>query len=86
MFNKCILCGGEDSVEHFLEFCMGINDQKVVASMISVNIFLNSNDFNSLSMKNRWLFILMDARYNEFTVWEPFGGIVTKGIHEMMMI
>ncbi len=28
----------------------------------------------------------MDARYNEITEWEPFGGIVAKGIHEMMMI
>ncbi len=37
-------------------------------------------------MKNRWLFILVDAGYNEITEWEPFGGIVTKGIHEMMMI
>ncbi len=54
--------------------------------MTSVNIFLNSNDFNSLNMKDRWLFILMDAGYNEFNVWEPFGGIVAKGIHEMMMI
>ncbi len=85
MFNKCILCGGEYSVEHFLEFCMGTNDQRV-ALMTSVNIFLNSNDFNSLSMNDRWLFILTDARYNEFTVWEPFGGIVAKGSHEMMMI
>ncbi len=64
---------------------MGINDQRV-ALMTSVNIFLNSNDFNSLSMKNRWLFILTDAGYNEFTVWEPFGGIVVKCTHEMMMI
>ncbi len=85
MFNKCILCGGEDSMEHFLKFCMRINDQRV-ALMTSVNIFLNSNDFNSLNMKDRWLFILTDAGYNEFTVWEPFGGIVAKGIHEMMMI
>ncbi len=54
--------------------------------MTSVNIFLNSNDFNSLSMKDRWLFILTDAGYNEITDWEPFGGIVDKGIHEMMMI
>ncbi len=37
-------------------------------------------------MKDRCLFILTDAGYNEFTVWEPFGGIVAKGIHEMMMI
>ncbi len=64
---------------------MGINDQRV-ALTTSVNIFLNSNDFNSLNMKDRWLFILMDAGYNEFNVWEPFGGIVAKGIHEMMMI
>ncbi len=63
------------SVEHFLEFCMGINDQRV-ALMTSVNILLNSNDFNSLNMKDRCLFILMDAGYNEFNVWEPFGGIV----------
>ncbi len=41
---------------------------------------------NSLSMKDRWLFILTDAGYNEFTVWESFVGIVAKGIHEMMMI
>ncbi len=54
--------------------------------MTSVNIFLNSNDFKSLSMKDRWLFNLTDAGYNEFTVWELFGGIVAKGIHEMMMI
>ncbi len=81
----CILCGGEDSVEHALEFCMGINDQRV-ALMTSVNILLNSNDFNSLSMKDRWLFILTDAEYNEITEWERFGGIVAKGIHEMMMI
>ncbi len=72
-------------MEHFLEFCMGINDQRVTL-MTSVNIFLNSNNFNSLSMKDRWLFILTDAGYNEFTVWEPFRGIVAKGIHEMMMI
>ncbi len=85
MFNKCILCGGEDSVEHFLEFCMGNNDQRV-ALMTSVNIFLNSNDFNSLNMKDRWLVILTDAGYNEFNVWETFEGIVAKGIHEMMMI
>ncbi len=39
---------------------MGINDQRV-ALMTSVNIFLKSNDFNSLSMKDRWLFILTDA-------------------------
>ncbi len=39
-----------------------------------------------MSMKDRWLFILMDAGYNEITEWEPFGGIVAKGIHEMMMI
>ncbi len=64
---------------------MGINDQRVTL-MTSVNIFLNSNDFNSLNMKDRWLFILTDAGYIEFTVWEPFGGIVAKGIHEMMMI
>ncbi len=62
-------------------FCMGINDQRV-GLMTSVNIFLNANDFNSLSMKDRWLFILTDAGYNEITEWEPFGGIV----HEMMMI
>ncbi len=37
-------------------------------------------------MKDRWLFILTDAGYNEFNVCEPFGGIVAKGIHEMMMI
>ncbi len=60
---------------------MGINDQRV-GLMTSVNIFLNANDFNSLSMKDRWLFILTDAGYNEITEWEPFGGIV----HEMMMI
>ncbi len=54
--------------------------------MTTVNIFLNSNDFNSLNMKDRWLFILTDAGYNEFNVWEHFGGIVAKGIHEMMMI
>ncbi len=47
MFNKCILCGCEDSAEHFLEFCMGINDQRV-ALMTSVNIFLHSNDLNLL--------------------------------------
>ncbi len=85
MFNKCISCGGEDSVEHFLEFCMGINDQRV-ALMTSVNIFLNSNDFNSLRMKDKWLFILTGVGYNEITEWEHFGGIVAKGIHEMMMI
>ncbi len=84
IFNKCILCGIEDSVEHILEFCMGIKDQRV-ALMTSVNIFLNSNDFNSLSMKDRWLFILTDARYNEITEWETFGGIVAKCIHEMMI-
>ncbi len=49
---------------HFLEFCMGINDQRE-ALMTSVNIFLNSNDFNSMSMKDRWLFILTEVRYNE---------------------
>ncbi len=76
MFNKCILCGSEDSMEHFLEFCMDINDQSV-ALMTNVNRFLNSNDFNSLSMKDIWLFILTDARYNfEITELEPFGGIV----------
>ncbi len=64
---------------------MGINDQRV-ALMPSVNIILNSNDFNSLSMKDRWLFILTDARYNEITEWEPFGGIVAKGNYEMMRI
>ncbi len=37
MFNKGILCGGEDNVKHFLEFCMRINDQRV-ALMTSVNI------------------------------------------------
>ncbi len=37
-------------------------------------------------MKDRWLFILTDAGYNECNMWEPFGGIVVKGIHEMMMI
>ncbi len=37
MFNKCIVFGGEDSVEHFLKFCMGINDQRI-ALMTSVNI------------------------------------------------
>ncbi len=52
---------------------MGINDQRV-ALMTSVNIFLKSNDFHSLSMKDRWLFILTDARYYEITEWEPFGG------------
>ncbi len=57
MFSQCILFGGEDGVEHILECCMGINVQRV-ALMTSVNIFLNSNDFNSLSMKDRWLFIL----------------------------
>ncbi len=72
-------------MEHFLEFCMGINDERV-ALMTSINIFLNSNDFNSLSMKDRWLFILTDAGYDEFTEWKPFGGIVAKGIHEMMRI
>ncbi len=85
MFNKWTLCGCEDSVEHLLKVCMGTNDQRVPL-MTSVNIFLNSNDFNSLSMKDRWLFILTDARYNEFTVWEPFEGIVAKGIHEIIMI
>ncbi len=64
---------------------MGINDQRV-ALMTSVNIFLNSNDFNSLSMKARWIFILRGAGYNEITEWEPFGGILVKSIHEMMMI
>ncbi len=52
MFSKCILRGGEDSVEYFLEFCMVINDQ-TVALMTSVNIFLNSSDFNSLSMNDK---------------------------------
>ncbi len=28
----------------------------------------------------------MDAGYNEITEWEPFGGIVAKGIHEMMIV
>ncbi len=37
-------------------------------------------------MKDRWLFTLTDAGYNEITEWEPFGGIVAMGIHEMMMI
>ncbi len=37
-------------------------------------------------MKDRWLFILTDAGCNEITEWVPFGGIVAKGIHEMMMI
>ncbi len=64
---------------------MGINDQRV-ALMSIVNRFINSNDVNYLSMKDRWLFILMDARYNEITKWEPFGGIVAMGIHEMMII
>ncbi len=64
---------------------MGVNDQRV-ALMTSVNRFLNSNDFNSLSMKDRWLFILTDAGCNEITEWKPFGGIVAMGIHEMMMI
>ncbi len=64
---------------------MGINDQ-TVALMSSVNRFLNSNDFYSLSMKDRWLFILIDAGYNEITEYETFGGIVAMGIHEMMMI
>ncbi len=50
MFDKCILRGSEDCVEHFLEFCMDINDQRV-ALMTSLNIFLNSNDFIFLSMK-----------------------------------
>ncbi len=85
IFNKCILCGIEDSVEHILEFCMGINDQRV-ALVTSVNIFLNSNDFNSLIMKDRCLFILTNVGYNEITEWEPFGGIVDKGILEIMMI
>ncbi len=66
-------------------FCMGINDQ-TVALMTSLNIFLNSNDFTSLRMKDRWLFILIDARYNKITEWEYFGGIVAMGIHDMMMI
>ncbi len=74
MFNKCIL-----------QLCMGINVERV-ALMTSVNRLLNSNDFNSLSMKDRWLFILIDAGYNEITKWEPFGGIVDKGILEIMMI
>ncbi len=30
--------------------------------------------------------IFKHAGYNEFTMWEPFGGIVAKVIHEMMMI
>ncbi len=85
MFNKCILCDGEDSVEHLLQFCMGINDQRV-ALMTSLNRFLNLNDLNSLHMKHRSLFILRDARYNEITELEPFGGIFAMGIHEMMMI
>ncbi len=29
--------------------------------------------------------ILTDAGYNKFNVWKPFGGIVVKGIHEMVM-
>ncbi len=33
-----------------------------------------------------WFFILTDARYNEITEWEDFGGIVVMGIHEMMII
>ncbi len=61
---------------------MGINDQRV-ALMTSVNIFLNLYDFNSMIMKNRWLFILTDGRYNEITEWEPFGSKIAKGIHEM---
>ncbi len=64
---------------------MSINDQKV-ALMTSENLFLNSNDFNSLNMKDRWLFILTNARYNEIIKWEPFGDIVAMGIYEMMMI
>ncbi len=54
---------------------MGINDKRV-ALMTSVNIFLNSNDFNSLRVNDRWLLILMDAGCNEIIEWEPFGGIV----------
>ncbi len=54
--------------------------------MTSVNRFLNSNDFISLSLKDKWLFILMDTGYNEITEWKSFGGIVAMGIHEMMMI
>ncbi len=41
--------------------------------MASVNRFLNSNDFNSLSMKDRWLYTLTGAGYNEITEWEPYG-------------
>ncbi len=63
---------------------MDINDQSV-ALVTSVNRFLNSNDFNSLCMNDRWLFILTDARYNKITEWEPFGVIVAMDIHEMMM-
>ncbi len=59
---------------------MGINDQRV-ALMSIVNRFINSNDVNYLSMKDRWLFILTEAGHNEFTVWKHF-----EGIHEMMMI
>ncbi len=44
-----------------LEFCMGINDQRV-ALMTSVNIFLNSNDFNSLSMKDKVVIYLNGCR------------------------
>ncbi len=64
--------GGEDSVEHFIEFCMDINDQRVEL-MTNVNRFLNSNDCNSLSIKDRWLFILTDAGYNDITEWDTFG-------------
>ncbi len=85
MFNKCILCGDEDSVEHFLECCMGINDQCVVL-MTCVNIFFNSNDFNFMRMKERWLFILTNAGYIHIAEREPFGGIVANGIHDIMII
>ncbi len=62
-----------------------IHDQRV-ALMISVNRSLNSNDFNSLSMKDRWLFILTEAWYYKITEWEPFGGKVATSNHEKMMM
>ncbi len=37
-------------------------------------------------MKDRWLFILMNACYNEIAKWRHFGGIVAMGIHEMLMV
>ncbi len=76
-YNKCILCGNEESSEHDLQFCTGINDQRA-ALMTSVNSYLNWDNFDSFRMKYRWLFVLMDSGY-DITEWDLVVDIVAQG-------